>query len=106
MGRELVLLDCEGFEATIVNPTTIHKFLDVALLIECHEMYVNGITDNLLDLLKHSHVLETFTSQDRCVDDIPSTLSAREVLLSDMNEFRPFSMPWIWAIPKSWVLDY
>lgn len=105
MGRELVFLDCEGFEATIVNPSTIQKFLDVALLIECHEMYVNGITDSLTDLLGHSHVVKRFDSQDRCVEDIPDEVSGGESLISDMNEERPYSMPWLWAIPKSWVTD-
>ena len=36
--RELLLLDCEGYEVEIIKFDWIHKLSNVACLVECHEM--------------------------------------------------------------------
>jgi hypothetical protein len=100
--RELVILDCEGFESTILNSNTVQKFTHVGLLVECHEMYVQGITQDLVNLLDPTHVVEIIWSTNRDDSDIPVIEGGRTISVDDLNEYRPFPMPWIWAYPKSW----
>jgi hypothetical protein len=101
--RELLFLDCEGFEAEIITTQTVHKFINAAILVECHDFVVPNITASLSLILQDSHELQLMQSRDRTMDDVPENMQNRESILSDIQEGRPNTMTWILAIPKSWT---
>jgi hypothetical protein len=100
--RELLFLDCEGFESQIINEVTIVKFENTAILVECHDHIVPNITSTLADIMQYSHDLVFVQSQERTELDIPENLQNASTPLADMQELRPCVMTWIWAIPKLW----
>jgi hypothetical protein len=100
--REMLLLDCEGFEAEIVNEKNVHKLVHVAMLIECHDFIVPNITSRISGLLAITHSIHVYMSQDRTPMDLQDLVMQRETLVGEMQEGRPCSMPWIWAVPLSW----
>lgn len=102
--RELLFLDCEGFEAEIITSETVSKFINAAILVECHDFVVANVTEALSLILQASHHLQFIQSRDRTVEDIPANLPYRPSILSDIQEGRPNTMTWIWAIPKSWMI--
>jgi hypothetical protein len=101
--RELLFLDCEGFEAEIITFENVLRLKNVAILVECHEFIVPNITESISAILHDTHTLEYVHSRERTVSDIPPTIEARDNLLSEIQEGRPCTMTWIWAIPKSWT---
>jgi hypothetical protein len=100
--RELLFLDCEGFEAEIITAKNIVRVKNVAILVECHDFIVPNITESISAILHDTHTLEYVQSRERTANDIPLWIEARDNLLSEMQEGRPCTMTWIWAIPKSW----
>ena len=100
--RELLFLDCEGFESEIITSKTVDKFINSAILVECHDFVIPNITASLSLILEDSHDLQFIQSRDRTINDVPANLQNRESILSDIQEGRPNTMTWIWAIPKSW----
>lgn len=100
--RELLFLDCEGFESKIITYETIYKFINAAILVECHDFLIPNVTELLSSILANSHDLQFIQSRDRNIEDVPTNLQNRESILSDIQEGRPNTMTWIWAIPKSW----
>jgi hypothetical protein len=98
----MLLLDCEGFEAEIVNEKNVHKLVHVAMLIECHDFIVPNITSRISGLLAITHSIHVYMSQDRTPMDLQDLVMQRETLVGEMQEGRPCSMPWIWAVPLSW----
>ena len=100
--REMLLLDCEGFESEVVNEKNVHKLLHVAMLIECHDFIVPNVTSRISGLLASTHSIRVYMSQDRTPMDLQELMIEREILVDEMQEGRPCSMPWIWAVPLSW----
>lgn len=101
--REMLMLDCEGFEAEVVTEESVHKLQNVAMLIECHEFFVPNITSRISALLASTHSIRVYMSQDRTPMDLLELSIDRETLLDEMQESRPCSMPWIWAVPLNWT---
>jgi hypothetical protein len=100
--RELLFIDCEGFEAEIITVKNIVRVKNVAILVECHDFIVPNITESISAILHDTHTLEYVQSRERTANDIPLRIKARDNVLSEMQEGRPCTMTWIWAIPKSW----
>jgi hypothetical protein len=101
--RELLLLDCEGFESEVVTEKSVHKLLHVAMLIECHDFIVPNITARISSLLATTHSVIVFMSQERTPLDLQELVIEREILVDELQEGRPCSMPWIWAVPLTWI---
>lgn len=100
--RELLFLDCEGFEIEIITAETVSNFSNAAIIVECHDFLIPNTTESLSEILQGSHDIEFIQTRDRMFSDIPANLPNTKSVLDDMQEHRPAVMTWIWAIPKSW----
>jgi predicted O-methyltransferase YrrM len=64
-GRTLVVMDCEGAEAHLLDNPTVAALANVDLIVECHDFVIPGITDTLSDRLARGHMVERFVETAR-----------------------------------------
>lgn len=100
--RELLLLDCEGFEQYIITPETVNTLIPVCVLVECHDMFVPGVTAQLETLLSKTHAIQQIHSVERSLSDVPEGVERRPTLLQEIQELRAGPQTWIWAVPRAW----
>lgn len=60
--NSLIICDCEGYESEIFKIENFKYFKDAFILVETHDFYRNGITENLLRLFNKSHEIKIVQS--------------------------------------------
>ncbi|MDK3074952.1 hypothetical protein QO034_17825 [Sedimentitalea sp. JM2-8] len=97
----LFIYDCEGCEAGIESfpQDVLRRSL---FLVELHDMFCPGVTQQLLDVLSPSHDIELINETGRVFDDFPELAELR--MLEQgliLDEWRAEKMSWLYAEPKA-----
>ena len=103
--RTVVVCDCEGAERELIDPAAIEWQAAAAMLIEVHESFDPGLTEELRGRLAATHDVEVIEPGQRYLEDHPEiwglpglSLVQRESLV---HELRPWRTPWLLALPSS-----
>jgi hypothetical protein len=102
----LVFCDIEGGEIEILDKSRVPSLSHARILVEVHEMYVEGCQQKLMERFSDTHSAEVFKGEDREIKDFPAMffflrfLSSRKKILSLMGEGRPYPMNWIYFVPN------
>ncbi len=100
--RPAFIVDCEGCEERIalMKPDEIQKSL---FLVECHDMNVPNVTENLVAAMEETHDVEVIHQQVRDHRAFPELAHLVELdRFVVLSEFRGHDMHWIYAVPKAW----
>jgi len=57
-GRKLLIIDCEGCELSLLNPTSVPALADCDIIVECHDFMNRAITPTLTALFSSTHTIE------------------------------------------------
>lgn len=97
VARALCVVDCEGFEDTLLDPVIAPALRRADLLIETHDFARAGVTARLSERFAASHHIERIEITARTVADYPelSDLPAATAL-GLLDEFR--------HVPQSWLV--
>jgi hypothetical protein len=92
----LVVCDCDGCERELLDPETVPQLQSSSLIVEAHDLLVEGITPALRERFEPSHHVVEVPSRPRYVDDFPQLgdipLVTRQLAIS---EFRGAPMSWL-----------
>jgi hypothetical protein len=106
-GRCLVMMDCEGGERLLLDPSAIPELRDCHILVELHDFIFRDVAEIISSRFKKTHKITEIWSRPRTIADFPMPLpgSLRTRLLekyyvSAMNEGRPEPMRWFYLDPK------
>jgi len=97
----LIVCDCEGCEAAVLDPEGAPSLATSSLLIECHDLIHDGITSTLDGRFGSTHDIELISTRPRWVCDHPE-LSFLPVVTQIMaiHEYREGPMHWMVARPR------
>lgn len=99
-GRTLVFSDCEGAEFDLLTPSNLKNLDTYDLIVECHDLFVSGVTESLISRFQATHTIEKVYAKGRLLDDIdPSLVSSLPVRKIDLvrafEEPRLYQMNWL-----------
>ena len=97
----LVIMDIEGAEDTLLEPTKCPALLRASLLVEVHEFLRPGVTDKLLSWFGSTHNIQRIPTVGETGTYLPMVpgFSWRQIrLLAD--EMRSARMEWMWITPR------
>ena len=103
----LIVMDCEGYEVELLNAHSPKVFKNTYILVELHEMYAPGCTNELRKRFWPTHEIQEIEGKHRDINDWPNQLKflkylfPQEVLLDFMDEGRPYPMNWLYMKPKT-----
>jgi hypothetical protein len=101
-GRSAVVCDCDGCEADLLDPARVPALRTVPLLVEVHDLLVEGTTKALREAFASSHDIAQIDTRARFVDDYPELdfmpLVTRQLAIS---EFRGAPMWWLELTPRA-----
>jgi hypothetical protein len=101
LNSPLVVLDVEGAEGDLLDPSTCPSTRKASILVEVHEYLRPGVTTALLERYAASHDIQRVPTVSSTELTLPmvSGLTRKQVsLLAD--EMRPARMEWFWMTPK------
>lgn len=91
----LVICDCEGFEADLLDPARLPELCQTDILVELHEFLRPGVTDEILRRFKESHTAKLIDTTERDPDSYPALAElSREDRYWAVREGRPAAMQW------------
>jgi hypothetical protein len=97
----LVICDCDGAEAEILDPCVAPGLNGAEIIVEAHDLLVAGITDRLEAVFSTTHEIDRVPTQTRYVDEFPYLdfipLVTRQLAIS---EFRGAPMWWLVMRPR------
>lgn len=99
-GRCLIICDCEGYEAELIDPEKVPSVKSCDLIVELHEHIVEDIKGQIAERFESTHDISIIKAVERDSARYPilnSFSSARDKEMA-LNEFRPANM--CWAIMK------
>jgi hypothetical protein len=92
----LVVCDCDGGERELLDPRTAPQLTSCTLLVETHDLLVEGVTETLRERFAATHDISEIPTRPRYVDDFPELgdipLVTRQLAIS---EFRGAPMAWL-----------
>jgi SAM-dependent methyltransferase len=97
----LVLSDCEGFEAELLDPVAVPELRECSMLVETHDWITIGATETLVDRFRGSHHIERIQPR-------PHSPNRHEVLAGlpeparrlAVDDQRWFEQTWLYMVPK------
>jgi hypothetical protein len=102
VGKTAVVCDCDGCEATLLDPARVPGLRGVPVLVEAHDPLVEGTTRALREAFTPSHDIVQIEAEPRFVDDFPELdfmpLVTRQLAIS---EFRGAPMAWLEITPRT-----
>lgn len=101
--QSVVICDCEGGEAELLDPVVVTWLTIAPILVETHDMYCPGVTELLLARFAETHHIETFHSVPRDVSDAPASFRdyPHGLLRRLLSERRKEQTTWLWMMPKT-----
>ena len=98
-GPLLVLIDCEGYELTLLGSDDTRSALrDSDLVIECHDRLVPGCTETLLETMKDTHRVSVIRASGRDPNAFDFLADLHDLdRWQAVNENRPYRMNWLWC---------
>lgn len=111
--RYMIIMDVEGAECHLLDPTQVEGLYTATMLIEIHDFVDLNICQILLDRFKHTHVIRVIWQQQRTLTDFPLAINnsllrhCRTTLLELMEEYRPCQMRWLYLKPfNNYINDF
>ena len=107
LDNALIVMDCEGYEVELLNAHSVTIFKSTYILVEVHEMYAAGCTNQLKERFSFTHNVQEIEGKHRNINDWPKQLKLlrylypKELLLDFMDEGRPYPMNWLYMKPKT-----
>jgi len=103
-----ILMDIEGGEAELLDPVRVPGLRTAEILVELHEMFVPGVTDDLRQRFAATHDLKLIKMDSWRIDDIDAAKFGLEntnsrVLARLLDEGRGSDMSWLHMLPKAAV---
>jgi len=104
--RTLVVCDCEGFEAILLDPLRVPSLSNAWILVEVHDFVLPGLKEELTDRFSATHDVQLIASQPREASEYPFHSFYSDTLPQSyrawaVSEWRPGTMYWLWMRPKS-----
>jgi len=101
----LVVCDCEGFEAILLDPLRVPALRFASVLVESHDCFLPGLKEELAERFKATHDIEMFASTERDASEYPFMDAYVRALPKSyrawaVSEWRPEVMYWLWMKPK------
>jgi predicted O-methyltransferase YrrM len=97
----LIVCDCDGCELELFDAETVPALASCTLLVEAHDLLVQGVTPTLRERFEATHTIEEVPTRPRYVDDFPQLgdipLVTRQLAIS---EFRGGPMWWLVMLPR------
>jgi precorrin-6B methylase 2 len=105
----LIILDCEGYEATLLSPEVVTHLRHHTLLVELHDFITPGISRLIHSRFQRTHHVETVLSMH---DTVKATVFGYPELVAlspeqrrqALSERRPCVMQWYYLVPKQAAL--
>lgn len=99
-GPTLIFCDCEGGEDTLLTQDNLIGKGKVDVIVECHEMFVPGITQTLIDRFSSTHQITRIGTTARTLADIPKEIlemlpGSKHEILRTFEEPRLYNMDWL-----------
>jgi len=95
--RTLCVVDCEGFEDSLLDPVTAPALCRADLVIETHDFARPGVTARLSERFASSHHIQRIEIAARTVADYPELSDVpAETAQGLLDEFR--------HVPQSWLV--
>jgi len=104
--RPLVVIDVEGAEAELLDPVAVPALAHTTILVETHDLFRPGVSQLLRERFARTHRVETHSSRDRTLDDLPPDFlrwtrrAAPRASRTLMAEFRGASQEWLVLTPN------
>lgn len=104
--KSLIVMDAEGMEDSLLDPSKIPILIKTHILVELHELRVPGISKIISSRFCNTHVITKIDSRERLISDFPAGVSwrakflPRKVVLRSMEEGRGWPMSWYYLKPK------
>ncbi|MCU0833655.1 MAG: hypothetical protein MUC77_04345 [Chromatiaceae bacterium] len=105
--RPFVLVDIEGGEAILLDPTVVEELGKATVVVELHEFAVPGVGALIRSRFEGSHEIEEVFAVPRTPHDFPLDLGRLKGSVSAgaavqiMSEGRPPNMSWLVIRPKA-----
>jgi hypothetical protein len=98
--RALVVCDCEGFEAILLDPLRVPSLRTATILVESHDFILPGVAEELTERFTPTHRIERIWSTDRRPDEYPFKSTYLKMLPDSykswvVSEWRPTRMSWL-----------
>lgn len=103
--KNLIIIDVEGYEKVLLNPSLIPKLNQCTILVELHDHLIPGVSEELKERFQ-SHRISIFTTSKRTVKDIKQPFNIVEKLIFKkqltrlLGEGRGVEMEWFYLEPK------
>jgi hypothetical protein len=101
--RYCLFCDCEGYEREILNEKNHHMFLNTDILVEIHDIFYPGISEQIRSVFKESHSIEVIDTVDdlnrpevygKSIPELKGVhYNTQKVIMSE-NRGQP--MQWFW----------
>lgn len=95
-GRKLLLIDCEGGELGLLNPSQVPGMEMCDIIVECHDFMNRAITPTLVSHFSSTHTIEQVSEGARNPNMFPilQGWQSNDRWLA-VNENRPETMRWL-----------
>lgn len=103
----LLIIDCEGCEVYILDPSLCPSLQNAVILVECHDFQDRNLTPTLLLRFSETHFITNisergFVKNSNCTHLSDFSTYDIEVI---MNENRPEPMHWLYMVPKHFMIN-
>ena len=96
----ILMSDCEGFEAELLDPIKVSKLKNVSIVVELHEHLRFGVTALIQDRFHKTHDITMIDSQKRDLEQFQSLgLLSVEESAKALNELRHGPQQWAVLLP-------
>jgi len=99
--RPTIVCDVEGYEAVLLDPTSIVELHNADILVEIHDFIVPGVSKLIQNRFSASHEIVEIEQKQRSVKDFPwrtplTVLIPNRYLELIVSEGRPAITTWLW----------
>ncbi len=99
-----LIVDCEGYERVLLNPTEVRELDRTRILVEMHEIPEPGVTAQLKSRFASTHMISEIWQEERCIADYPFRSWATPLIplkykQMAVTESRSNRQSWLWMKP-------
>lgn len=100
-GRSLIVCDCEGYEAQLLQPTLVPAMAQSDILVELHDRVQPGLTPLVLSRFSETHTATLITAVERDPEAYPKLdFLEPEKQRTAVSEFRYAGQQWAFLEAK------
>ena len=96
-----IIMDCECYEDYMLDLEAIPSLRKTTVIVEMHDCFKPGLTDNLVYKFNDTHELEGISqgTKNLHVEPILNLSDTDKWIIA--NENRPITMHWVYMVPKT-----